>query len=55
MEKLQRRVTNEYSDVIFINGWELVPGNDDFFADGVHPNNEGFDLFYDNLKDKINI
>lgn len=55
MEKLQRRVTSEYSDVIFVDGWELVPGSDDFFTDGVHPNNEGFDLFYNSLKDKINI
>ena len=41
-------------NVIFIRGFELVPGKIKYFADGhVHPNDEGFDFYFKNLYEEI--
>lgn len=38
----------------FIHGWELVPGNEALFGDTrLHPNNEGFDFFFENLTKQL--
>ncbi len=52
-EKIQRKVTGKFPNIIFVRGWELIPPGEDYFVDGVHPNNEGFDMFYRNLKSKL--
>ena len=54
-EEMQMKVTSEYPDITFVRGWELVPAEDKYLVDGVHPNNEGFDFFYRNLKSKLGI
>ena len=37
-------------DAVFLQGWELVPHKEIFFGDAcIHPNNEGFDCFFENL------
>lgn len=54
-EDIQRRVTQEYPDVTFVKGWELVPHGGEYLVDGVHPNNAGFEIFYNNLKTELSI
>lgn len=54
-EEIQRRVTEKYSDITFVRGWELVPHLDGYLVDGVHPNNDGFDFFYNNLKKELGL
>ena len=55
VEKLQKKIVSEYPDITFVKGWELVPAADKYFVDGVHPNNSGFDLFYNNLKKELSL
>lgn len=38
----------------FIHGWELVPQDEAFFGDErLHPNNEGFDCYFENLAKQL--
>jgi len=54
IEETIRKVVEPLPNVIFIRGFELVPGNVKYFADGrVHPNDKGFDYYFKNLYEEI--
>jgi len=50
MEKLIERVTGEIGGISHIPGFNLIPGDDEYFVDGIHPNNQGFELFCESFK-----
>ena len=50
MDGLIREIAKEFDSMTVVNGYELVPHEVKFFADGhLHPNDEGFDHYYENL------
>lgn len=50
IEATIRRVLADFPEVRIIRGWELVPHDPALFGDGrLHPNNRGFDAYYQNL------
>lgn len=54
VERTICRVCAQYPNIKTIHGWELVPHDKDYFADGrVHPNDKGFAQYYQNLKEKF--
>ena len=49
-----RKVTADMPNVTVIDGFDLVPHSVEYFADeGLHPNDIGFDYYYNNLIAKI--
>jgi len=49
-----REAVAPYNNVTIINGYDLVPHSaDNFVADGLHPNMQGFDHYFTNLWKKI--
>ena len=38
-----------FDNMSVINGCEFVPQDEAYFTDGVHPNNAGFELYFENL------
>ncbi len=54
VERYIREETKDLDNVTVISGFDLVPGDEKYFADlKVHPNDAGFDFFYKNLIRKI--
>jgi lysophospholipase L1-like esterase len=54
IDKTIREVTEQWSNITVIDGFDLVPPSLDYFSDkGLHPNPKGFDLFVNNLWNKI--
>lgn len=54
VERTICRVCAQYPNIKTIRGWELVPHDELYYADGrVHPNDKGFEQYYKNLKEKI--
>lgn len=50
IEKEIRLATENMENVTAISGSDLVPHDTDFYGDGrLHPNNEGFDHYFENL------
>lgn len=43
----------EFPNVKFVDGTKLLPFDDRYFADGLHPNDCGEDLLFNNLKELI--
>ena len=43
----------EFPNVKFVDGTVLLPFDDRYFADGLHPNDCGEDLLFNNLKELI--
>ncbi|MBQ7119099.1 MAG: SGNH/GDSL hydrolase family protein [Oscillospiraceae bacterium] len=50
MEKLIERVVGEIGGITHVKGFDLIPGEDKYFVDGIHPNNHGFELFCESFK-----
>lgn len=54
IENQIEKTVSQYANIIFIDGYDLVPFDINLFADKcVHPNDEGFKYYYKNLKSKI--
>lgn len=54
MENLIKETVKDYPNVYLINGFDLVPHSEDYFGDlSLHPNDAGFDHYYNNLYEKI--
>lgn len=54
IEKEIERIVKNLENVTFISGYNLIPHNKECFADfWVHPNDEGFDFYYNNLYEHI--
>ena len=50
VEKFIRYVASEFDNIDVIGGFDLVPHNEDYFADlRLHPNDNGFNIYYKNL------
>lgn len=50
IEKTIRRFTSQFPDITLIYGWDLVPHDLTLFGDArLHPNDEGFDHYFNNL------
>lgn len=53
-EKIIREECAAVAGIEVISGWELVPHEASFFGDGrVHPNDEGFRLYFENLATRL--
>ena len=53
-EKFIREVCASYKNVTVVNGLELFPRDTDLFADGrLHPNDKGFECYFENLYKKV--
>lgn len=54
-----RKATTEaaaaFPGVELLNGLDLLPGKHEYFADGIHPNDEGMRIYSDNIVKKINL
>lgn len=49
-----QKQTAAFSNISVIQGFEFVPQNEDLFADlRLHPNNEGFEYYFENLSKHI--
>ena len=54
VEQLIRELTEDLENVTVIPGYDLVPGDERYFADfRLHPNDEGFAYYAKNLYEKI--
>ncbi len=54
IEKTIKGTVKKHKNARFISGFDLVPNDEMFFADKtLHPNDEGFEHYYNNLKNKI--
>ncbi|MBQ7916769.1 MAG: SGNH/GDSL hydrolase family protein [Firmicutes bacterium] len=54
VEPLVRELTQDLPNVIVISGADLVPKDENYYADfSLHPNDEGFNHYYHNLYKKI--
>lgn len=54
IENQIEKTVSQYENTVFINGYDLVPFDISLFADKcLHPNDEGFEYYYKNLKSKI--
>lgn len=53
IEKFIRTVASEFSEITVIDCSDCVPEDSMFFDDGVHPTDEGFGYYFENLKKKL--
>ena len=53
MHELLERSASGLDNVTVVNGWELVPADPAYFADGLHPSDHGMDHYAENLYKKI--
>lgn len=54
VEKIIKNVCSDYKNITVLTGWELVPHNENYYADlRVHPNDEGFEHYAKNLIEKF--
>jgi len=54
VERLIREAVSPYQNITVISGFDLVPKSEDYFADlRLHPNDNGFVHYADNLYNKI--
>lgn len=50
VEKIIRENVSNFSNIVVVDGWDLVPHDEKYFADLVlHPNDNGFKCYYDNI------
>ena len=47
-----KNIYEMYSDYI-IDGYNLIPHSEKYFADQVHPNDEGFTFYGENLSQRL--
>ena len=49
-----KNLTEEFDNIIFLNGFDFVPHEEGYFADlSLHPNNKGFDKYFEGLSKEI--
>jgi len=54
VEEYIRYVASQIDNIEVISGFNLVPHNEDYFADlRLHPSDAGFDIYFENLKELI--
>lgn len=54
VDKIIHNICAEYINIKVISGWQLVPHDERYFADlCLHPNDDGFDYYFENLKTEI--
>ncbi|MBR4282188.1 MAG: SGNH/GDSL hydrolase family protein [Clostridia bacterium] len=54
MEETIRELTAKFSNITVVRGFELVPHEEKYFGDFVlHPNNEGFEKYFESLTEYI--
>ena len=54
MDRVIRAITAEFPNVTTVRGYDFVPQDEAFFADGhLHPNDAGFDHYFENLAKEI--
>lgn len=54
VDEIIRKQAAEYSNMSVISGFEFVPQNEDLFADlRLHPNDKGFEYYFENLSKQI--
>ncbi len=54
LDRIIKEVSQKYSLVKVISGWELVPGDEKFFGDlFLHPCDEGFEHYANNIKKEM--
>ena len=54
VEKTIREATKPYGNISVIRGFDLVPHDEKYFADGyLHPNDAGFKIYAENLEKAI--
>lgn len=45
-----KQIVKAYNQITFVSGYDFIPKSSDYFADlRLHPNDRGFDFYYDNL------
>lgn len=55
VERIIEKVTESLKNVAFINGFDLVPHEENCFGDlRLHPNDKGFEYYFKNLIEKLN-
>lgn len=54
VEKMIKRVSDEFDSITFISGREMIPEDKELYSDlELHPNDRGFDFYYNNLSKEI--
>ena len=54
VEQYIKEVVSEYKNITFVSGYDLVPKEENYFSDlYLHPNDDGFAHYVNNLYDKI--
>lgn len=54
VEQYIREAVSEIKNIIVVSGYDLVPGDESYFADlRLHPNDDGFKYYAENLYEKI--
>lgn len=54
VSEILHRIAAKHPEITVVDGWDLVEHDSKFFADlTLHPNDEGFGLYYEGLKQKI--
>lgn len=54
VDTIIRKICAEYNNIKVISGWQFVPHDEKYFADlRLHPNDDGFDYYFKNLKAEI--
>jgi len=49
-----QKITEPFKNIVCINGFDLVPHDDRFFADGrLHPNDKGFACYFEGLWESL--
>ncbi len=51
VEAIIKNICSNYSTISVVEGWDMVPHSENYYADlRLHPNDKGFEYYYKNLK-----
>lgn len=51
VEKIINNICSKYGKITVVQGWDMVPHSENYYADlRLHPNDKGFEYYYKNLK-----
>ena len=54
MEEMIREIVKSDSNITVISGYDFIPKEEQYFADKrLHPNDSGFEYYFQNLKKSI--
>lgn len=54
VEAIIKSICSKYSKVTVVQGWDMIPHSETYYADlRLHPNDKGFEYYYKNLKKEI--